>query len=576
MTVSRMHNGVPVIVELIRDVQIEHKKGTPRKRLGATELDVLREAEEPAQNEAEEEQIKRQEVIQKEAQVTKTAAAAARKSIMEKEAAATKAEEDRKREEEERKLKRNALLSPSGKVVEGGFLSPSPHARHSTIGDLQDQRQDEQCKFKDVEVPSKLCDAKTAEIASLRRDLEESNLRCGLASQRIRGLVPERDQLATENQALKAEAQALKADLESKDAEILALQSAAKTWENEVSAVSTALEAKVQKLKEALLSKDAEIETLNNTLKEMKAGAAAKATEPNVQSAPQATKASQSSSIMPPAAHASPDGAKSSEDMRANANCSSPARRWVMAPRAVEECELKAEEALQHKENNDDGQNLTAAVRSAAATPSAWPQYNGSAGGSSCGRSTRSSIWASNTKLGIGAYFQKSEAHPDAFEVKKIEANGPLDACKLVSVGDHIIAVDGQPVHGKSLTQLAMTVMGTPNSSIECSFRKKDTRELITVSLVRDTKGGAGSQAQTSEKILQAQTSEKISQAEKIHPIALSNQTSAAADPIDSTQLARHRYVSSSQPANVEISLYLHVAATERGHASHPLTKNLE
>jgi len=386
--------------------------------------------------------------------------------------------------------------------VEGGFLSPSPHARHSRIVDLQDQRQDEQCKFKDVEVPSKLCDTKTAEIASLRRDLEEANLRCGLASQRIRGLIPERDQLATENQALKAEAQALKADLESRDAEILALQSAAKTWENEVSAVSTALEAKVQKLKEALLSKDAEIETLNNTLKELKAGAAAEATEPNVQSAPQATKASQSSSIMPPAAHGSPDGAKSSEDSRAND--SSPARRRAMAPRAVEECELKAEEALQQKENNNDGQTLTAAVRSAAATPSAWPQYNGSAGGSSCGRSTRSSIWASNTKVGIGAYFQKSEAHPDAFEVKKIEANGPLDACKLVSVGDHIIAVDGQPVHGKSLTQLAMTVMGTPNSSIECSFRKKDTRELITVSLVRDTKGGAGSQAQTSAKISQA------------------------------------------------------------------------
>jgi hypothetical protein len=82
-----------------------------------------------------------------------------------------------------------------------------------------------------------------------------------------------------------------------------------------------------------------------------------------------------------------------------------------------------------------------------------------------------------------------------------------------------------------------MTVMGTPDSSIECSFRKKDTRELITVSLVRHTKGGAGSQAQTSEK---------ISQAEMNHPMALCNQKSAAADPIDSNQLVRQRYVSSS------------------------------
>ena len=163
----------------------------------------------------------------------------------------------------------------------------------------------------------------------------------------------------------------------------------------------------------------------------------------------------------------------------------------------------------------------------------------------SCGRSTSSSIW-DNTNVG-GAYFQKPEAHPDAFEVKQIEAHGPLDACKVVSVGDHIIAVDGQSVHRKNLTQLAMTVMGTPNSSIECPFRQKDTRELITVSLVRDTKGGAGSQAQTSAKISQAQTSEKISQAEENHPIVLSNQTSAAVDSIDCTQLARHRFVSLSQ-----------------------------
>jgi hypothetical protein len=56
-------------------------------------------------------------------------------------------------------------------------------------------------------------------------------------------------------------------------------------------------------------------------------------------------------------------------------------------------------------------------------------------GAQSSGRSTCSSIWASNTRVGIGAYFKKSEALPDAFEVKRIETNGPLDLCKLVSIG---------------------------------------------------------------------------------------------------------------------------------------------
>jgi len=65
---------------------------------------------------------------------------------------------------------------------------------------------------------------------------------------------------------------------------------------------------------------------------------------------------------------------------------------------------------------------------------------------------------ASKTRVGIGAYFQRSEALPDALEVKSILANSPAHACKLVSVGDFIIAVDGELVGGKSLSQLAEKV----------------------------------------------------------------------------------------------------------------------
>jgi len=108
---------------------------------------------------------------------------------------------------------------------------------------------------------------------------------------------------------------------------------------------------------------------------------------------------------------------------------------------------------------------------------------------SSCmrsGRSTRSSaVWASRTRVGIGAYFQRSEVIPDALEVKSILANSPAQACKLVSVGDYIIAVDGELVGGKSLSQLAEKVLGAPHSLVEISFRKRDTQDIYSVSFVR-------------------------------------------------------------------------------------------
>ena len=65
---------------------------------------------------------------------------------------------------------------------------------------------------------------------------------------------------------------------------------------------------------------------------------------------------------------------------------------------------------------------------------------------------------ASNTRVGIGAYFQRSETVPDTLEVKRILPNSPAAACKLVSVGDAIVAVDGELVGGKSLSQLAEKV----------------------------------------------------------------------------------------------------------------------
>lgn len=50
---------------------------------------------------------------------------------------------------------------------------------------------------------------------------------------------------------------------------------------------------------------------------------------------------------------------------------------------------------------------------------------------------------------------------------------------------DSIVAVDGELVSGKSLSQLAELILGPPSSSLECCFKSKASQQLYNVSLTR-------------------------------------------------------------------------------------------
>jgi C-terminal processing protease CtpA/Prc len=52
---------------------------------------------------------------------------------------------------------------------------------------------------------------------------------------------------------------------------------------------------------------------------------------------------------------------------------------------------------------------------------------------------------------------------------------------------DYIVAVNGELVGGKSLSQLAELILGAPDSCVECSFKSKVSQELYNVSLNRGT-----------------------------------------------------------------------------------------
>lgn len=54
-----------------------------------------------------------------------------------------------------------------------------------------------------------------------------------------------------------------------------------------------------------------------------------------------------------------------------------------------------------------------------------------------------------------------------------------------IAVGDHIVAVDGEQVSGRSLAELAEKLLGPTASVVECSFVRKSDGQRYAVSLAR-------------------------------------------------------------------------------------------
>jgi len=69
-------------------------------------------------------------------------------------------------------------------------------------------------------------------------------------------------------------------------------------------------------------------------------------------------------------------------------------------------------------------------------------------------------------------------------QVKSLLKGSPAQTCNQVSIGDYIIAVNGESVYGKSLAELAEKLLGPSGSVVECSFKKEVSKEMITVTLV--------------------------------------------------------------------------------------------
>mmetsp|Transcript_6767 Transcript_6767/g.15853 ORF Transcript_6767/g.15853 Transcript_6767/m.15853 type:complete len:164 (+) Transcript_6767:194-685(+) len=103
---------------------------------------------------------------------------------------------------------------------------------------------------------------------------------------------------------------------------------------------------------------------------------------------------------------------------------------------------------------------------------------------------------ADKARVGIGAYFQRNKEQQDALQVKSLLKGSPAQLCNKISIGDTIVAVNGESVYGKSLAELAEKLLGPSGSPVECAFEKGGSKEQYSVTLVRGINAERWSQNQ--------------------------------------------------------------------------------
>lgn len=92
-------------------------------------------------------------------------------------------------------------------------------------------------------------------------------------------------------------------------------------------------------------------------------------------------------------------------------------------------------------------------------------------------------------KVGIGAYFQRAATDAGGLSVKSLLPGSPAQKCGKIKVGDIILKVDGDNVHGKKLAELAEVLLGPTRSQVSLEFKCGKTQKDYTVVLERGIPG---------------------------------------------------------------------------------------
>uniref|UniRef100_A0A7S0R1J7 PDZ domain-containing protein n=1 Tax=Cryptomonas curvata TaxID=233186 RepID=A0A7S0R1J7_9CRYP len=86
---------------------------------------------------------------------------------------------------------------------------------------------------------------------------------------------------------------------------------------------------------------------------------------------------------------------------------------------------------------------------------------------------------------GIGIHLRKCKDDDRAMEVQSMVDGCPAHLSNKVFVGDIIIAVNGEDVYGYTLVQIARRLLGPAGTYVECTFQKRNTGEISSLTLQR-------------------------------------------------------------------------------------------
>jgi len=93
-------------------------------------------------------------------------------------------------------------------------------------------------------------------------------------------------------------------------------------------------------------------------------------------------------------------------------------------------------------------------------------------------------IFQGDTQGRFGGVGVEVDFGNDSVTVMSVVEGSPAEQ-RGIAPGDQIIAIDGQPVRGKSAADLVRTMRGEPGSKVSLSLRRKAHEGLLTLTLVR-------------------------------------------------------------------------------------------
>eukprot|EP00802_Teleaulax_amphioxeia_P018734 Tamp_18940.p1 GENE.Tamp_18940~~Tamp_18940.p1 ORF type:complete len:252 (-),score=10.75 Tamp_18940:535-1182(-) len=95
--------------------------------------------------------------------------------------------------------------------------------------------------------------------------------------------------------------------------------------------------------------------------------------------------------------------------------------------------------------------------------------------------------------VGVGAYFECMQG--GSIRVRGLAKGGPAESSQMINIGDELLCVDNNEVHGRPLSELGQFILGPPGSTVQLTFVSLSDKSKYDIFLTRAKAGSLASRA---------------------------------------------------------------------------------